>query len=72
VRRSPRVHGCALGEHTAREEKGVSLVTFFAPAKKVTRSPQASETLFIAYVFWQSQKFGSKSFRSLRERVTFC
>jgi hypothetical protein len=45
ARRSPRVHGCALGEHTVREEKGVSLVTFFAPAKKVTRSTKASETL---------------------------
>jgi hypothetical protein len=38
VRRSPRGHGCPIGEHTVREEKGVSLVTFFAPAKKVTRS----------------------------------
>jgi hypothetical protein len=38
VRRSPRGHGCPIGEHTVRAEKGVSLVTFFAPAKKVTRS----------------------------------
>ncbi len=44
VRRSPRGHGCPIGEQTVRAEKGVSLVTFFAPAKKVTRSPQASET----------------------------
>jgi hypothetical protein len=38
ARRSTRAHGCALGEHIVREEEGVSLVTFFAPAKKVTRS----------------------------------
>jgi hypothetical protein len=38
ARRSTRAQGCALGEHTVREEQGVSLVTFFAPAKKVTRS----------------------------------
>jgi hypothetical protein len=31
-------HGCPFGEYAVREQKGVSLVTFFAPAKKVTRS----------------------------------
>jgi hypothetical protein len=44
VRRSPPRHGRRVGEHTAREEQGVSLVTLFAPAKKVTRSKQASES----------------------------
>jgi hypothetical protein len=34
ARRSTPRHGCRVGEHTACEEKGVSLVTFFAPAKK--------------------------------------
>jgi hypothetical protein len=38
VRRSTPRHGCRVGEHSVRAEKGVSLVTFFAPAKKVTRS----------------------------------
>jgi hypothetical protein len=38
VRRSPQAQGSGFGEHTVREEQGVSLVTFFAPAKKVTRS----------------------------------
>jgi hypothetical protein len=38
ARRSTPRQGCHVGEHGAREEKGVSLVTFFAPAKKVTRS----------------------------------
>jgi hypothetical protein len=38
VRRSTPRHGCRVGEHAVRAEKGVSLVTFFAPAKKVTRS----------------------------------
>jgi hypothetical protein len=38
VRRSTPRHGCRVGEHAVREEQGVSLVTFFAPAKKVTRS----------------------------------
>jgi hypothetical protein len=38
VRRSTPRQGCHVGEHAVREEKGVSLVTFFAPAKKVTRS----------------------------------
>jgi hypothetical protein len=38
VRRSPRGHGCPIGEHAIGKKEGVSLVTFFAPAKKVTCS----------------------------------
>jgi hypothetical protein len=38
VRRSTQVQGCSFGEHGLREEQTCSLVTFFARAKKVTRS----------------------------------
>jgi hypothetical protein len=44
VRRSTQAQGCGFGEHTLNLHIVLSLVTFFARAKKVTRSPQASES----------------------------
>jgi hypothetical protein len=46
VRRSPQARGCGFGEHSLREEQTCFLwLLSLHAAKKVTRSPQASESL---------------------------